>query len=135
MKFNAVLIVFILFAFSTFKILYANSNDAAPHFEFPTLDPPDIEFRNVSGGCGGFIDCTEYLGAVLFNIGAGIIFLVLFLIELIVYVIELFALIVEVTFTGFAGAPWWVNALSTLPFFMAIGIIIYRLVRSGESEN
>lgn len=122
-------------AYALAKILILNSSEDQPVINFPTLATPDIDFIDVSGGCSSFVDCTEYLANIIFNIGAGIIFLVLFIINLLVYLFQLFGLLLEVTFTGIDGAPFWVNALLTTPFLAAIAFILYRLIRQGESAD
>lgn len=128
-------ILFILTAFSIIKLLILNTSGNSPAVTFPSLETPDIEFLDLSAGCGGFTDCIEYVGAVLYNIGAGVIFIVLFIIELLVYLFQLFGLIISAAFTGIEGAPFWVNALLTLPFSAAIAFILYKLIRSGKSES
>lgn len=136
MKFNALFIFFVLLAFSAFKLIYVESQNQPTGLELPVFNLPQVVFQNLTGGCGGFIDCTEYLADVLLNIGAGIIFLVLFIIALVVYIIDLVIFITELTFTGFGeGTPWYVDVLATAPFFLAIGFIFYKLGRKGDSES
>lgn len=132
---KTVQLVFILLGYLVFQILFVGSGGAEDPIIFPTFDVPDFEFIDLSSGCGGFTDCIEYVGAVIYNIGLGIIFLILFLIELITFVFDLFALIVEINFTGFNGAPWWVNLMFTVPLGAIIALLIYRMARSGETDD
>lgn len=131
-------VVFIFIAYGIFQVLYfqgtSQSVDAA-EFEVgtPTFDAPVIEFIDLSAGCGGFTDCIEYVGGVLYNLVAGVIFLVLFIIELILFIIEFTVFMVTVTFTGVNGAPWWINSMIIGFFSVTISIIIYKLFRKGES--
>lgn len=135
MKFNVLAIVFIFLAFTLFKILFINELGNEPEIIFPTLETPAFNFIDLSDGCGGFTDCIEYVGAVIYNIGLGLIFLVLFIVSLIVYIFELFAIIIEANFTGIEGAPWYFNLLLTFPFGFAISVILYKMVRRGSTEN
>lgn len=130
-----VFIIFVFLAFTLAKILVINESTESPSIIFPTFDAPALDFIDLSAGCGGFVDCLEYIGAVIYNIGLGLIFLVLFIIELVGYIFELFALLINVTFTGVDGAPFWINALMTTPFLAAIAFILYKLIRKGSSED
>lgn len=127
-------VIFVFLAFTLFKIVYANEVTEGPTISFPTLQTPNVVFLNITGGCGGFVDCTEYVGAVLYNIGAGIIFVVLFVIDLLVYIFELLAMLTSVAFTGIDGAPFWFNAITVTLFLAGIAFIIYKLIRKGSSE-
>lgn len=132
MKFLTIFFIFI--AFTLAKILILNEGNTEP-IVFPSFDAPDFDFIDLSGGCGGFTDCIEYVGAVLYNIGLTIIFLVLFIVELVTYVFELFALLLQVTFTGIDGAPFWINILLATPFAAAVALIIFRMSGGGEAES
>lgn len=127
-------ILFILVAWTIVKGMILEDASGTPVLVFPTFDTPEFTFIDLSGGCGGFTDCIEYVGAVVYNIGLGLIFLVLFLIELIAYVFELFALIVTVQFTGIPGAPSWVSVLMGLPLIAGIAIIIFKMARKGDTN-
>lgn len=131
---NIVTIIFILLSFTIVKGLIQEDAAGAPEFLFPTLDVPDFEFQDLSAGCGGFTDCIEFVGYVIYNIGLGIIFLVLLLINLVVYIFDILTLIIEINFTGIEGAPTFINAILALPFAASIAIIIFKLVRKGSSD-
>lgn len=131
---KVVAIIFIFLAFTLAKVLVVNETDGQPEIIFPTLETPDFEFIDLSGGCSGFTDCIEYVGAVIYNIGLGLIFIVLFIVNLMVYIFQLFAVLLSVTFTGIEGAPFWVNLLLTVPFLASIAFIIYKLIRKGSSS-
>lgn len=128
-------IIFVFLVYSVLTIMVINDNADRPVITFPTIDIPSFEFRDLSGGCGGFVDCIEYVGAVLFNIGLGIIFLVLFIVNLFVFLFALIALLLKVAFTGINGAPWWFNTIIVTLFLGSISIIVYRLTRSGASND
>lgn len=128
-----VAVIFIFLAFSLAKILVLNEASETPVINFPTLDPPSFDPIDLSAGCSGFVDCTEYVGAVIYNLALGIIFLILFIIDLVLYIIQLFNLLLAVSFDGIEGAPFWINALFSIPFLAMIAFILYRLIRSGES--
>lgn len=134
MRMNLVFIVFVLVAFSTVKLLIIDNVEGAPALTFPSFDAPTFEPIDVSGGCSGFIDCTEYLGAVVFNIGLGIVFVVEFVIELTAFLFALFAVIIALQFAGIEGAPLWLNTLLVTPFVLAVSVILFKLVRSGASN-
>lgn len=127
-------ILFILVAWTVVKGLIVEDASGVPVLTFPTFETPSFAFQDLSGGCGSFTDCIEFVGYVLYNIGLGIIFLVLFFIELITYVFELFALIFQIQFTGVEGAPDYVNVLLALPFIAGIALIVFKMARSGETE-
>lgn len=126
-------IIFTLFAFALAKSMILNTAEPGA-LEFPTLDFPDANFDALPTGCGGFTDCIEYVGTVLVNLVLGIVFVVEVIFALILFVIEVFVLLATVGFTGVEGAPTWINALLVLPFVVGIGLVFYRLVRSGASE-
>lgn len=132
MKIVALIMLNVLFA--VFKILYANTTEEIPDITIPSIDTPNIDFIDVSGGCSGFTDCIEYVGAVLYNIGAGIIFVILFIIELLLYLFEIFALILQTSFSGIEGAPELVNLILVLPITLSIAFILYKLIRKGSSQ-
>jgi hypothetical protein len=132
MKFVALL--FVLLAYATTKAMIINDLNTA-EVEFPVLTIPTFEFIDLSLGCAGFFDCTEYVGAVLYNMVLGIIFLVLLIVELLVYIVAMFATIFSLAFTGIEGAPEYINLLITVPMLAMLGMIIYKLIRAGSSND
>lgn len=130
-----VALLFIFLSYSVVKAMALEEINDTPAFTFPTFELPSLDFIDLSGGCGSFTDCIEYVGAVIYNFSLGIIFLILLIIELIVYVLELVALLVAIQFTGFDGAPQWVNTILTTPFLAAVGFIIFKLIRKGSSGD
>lgn len=127
-------LVFILLSFNIFKVLYANENPNVPNITFPTFTPPTFSPKNVTDGCGGVADCIRFIGNVIYNIGAGIVFVILFVLDLIVYIFKLFALIIAQSFQGINGAPFWFNLIVGTMNLGFIAFILYRLFRSGESS-
>ncbi|MHB1059786.1 MAG: hypothetical protein ACYC0F_18075 [Rhodanobacter sp.] len=131
-------IVTILFVFVAYGLIAAaivNEGAQNPVFVFPTLDVPEFEFIDVTQGCGGVFECIGYIGDIIYNFVVGVIFVILFLANLLIYVAELFILIFTVAFEGAEGAPTEVNILLRLPFVAGIAFIIYKLIRSGKSED
>lgn len=131
---KALAIVFIFVAFSFAKLLIIQEGSGAPAFTFPTFDAPTFEPIDLSAGCAGFFDCTEYVGAVFYNIGLGLIFFVEFIIELIGYIFSIIVLLISVQFAGIDGAPFWINGLLLLPFLLGMALIVFKLLRKGDSE-
>lgn len=128
-------LIFVYLCFGIFQIMYANTNEELPGTVFPTLESPDITFIDVGNGCGGFTDCIEYVGAVLFNIGAGLIFLVLFIINLLVFVFELFTILIEVSFTGIDGAHWTINLVLVTMNSALLALLIFAMIRAGRQST
>lgn len=128
-------IIFIFVSWTVVKGAIQSDLAGTPIVTFPVFETPTFEFIDLSGGCGGFTDCLEYIGAVIYNIGLGLIFLVLFLVELIQYIIAFFQLVIQIQFTGIPGAPYIVNVLLTTPFLAAIALIIYNATRRGRTAS
>lgn len=128
-------LLFILVCWTVVKGFIINDAAGTPTIVFPVLDVDSPDFIDLSGGCSGFVDCTEYLANVIKNIGSGIIFLVLFLIDLLVYLFELFALIATITFTGIEGAPSFVNVILTIAPLAGIAIMIYKMASRSEGTT
>lgn len=124
-----------LLAFTVLKGMILEEAAGAPVFTFPTLDVPDFDFIDLSGGCGSFTDCIEYVGAVIQNVALGIIFLILLIINLLVYIFEVITLIVSINFSGFEGAPWYVNAILSTPIVGSLALIVFLVVRSGRAQD
>lgn len=127
-------IFFLFVAFAIFKVLVISAGETETEIDFPTFEVPVFEPRDLSGGCGGFTDCIEYVGAVIQNIGEGLIFIILFIIEILAFLFALIALILSNSFEGIDGAPWWVNLLLQTPLLAAVTIILYKLIRKGDSS-
>jgi hypothetical protein len=117
-----------------FLFTYSNSSDEIPNIQFPTFDTPNISFRDVSQGCGGFVDCIEYVGAVLYNVAGGVIFIILFLIELIQFTVAMFVLLTSTSFAGIDGAPWQFNVVITVISGALLALLLYFMVRSGKGN-
>jgi hypothetical protein len=131
-----VTLLFIVTMFTATKAMIINEDAEVALIVFPTFDPPgDFAFRDLSGGCGGFVDCIEYVGAVIYNVALAPVFVISFLIGVITYVFALFALFIEVTFTGVEGAPWWLNLAISLPILASLAVILYRMVPIGGEKN
>lgn len=127
-------VFFTFLVFTVIKGMVISDSSGAAAISFPELDVPSFEFRDLSLGCGGFTDCIEYVGAVFYNIGLGLIFIVLLLVNLLVYIFEIFVLVINIMFAEIGG-PWWVDTIMLIPYFLIFGVIIYKMVHSGSSED
>lgn len=102
---------------------------------FPTFDAPGIEFETIPDSCSGFTDCIEYVGNILVNFVLGIIFVVLLIVAIIVLLVELLIVASTNAFTGAEGLPIWLNAGITAIFGIALAVVIYRMVRKGDTDT
>lgn len=104
--------------------------------EFPTFDAPDVEFADVSDGCGVFNEtgCLEFIGNLIANIVKGVIWVVLFIVEIVTFVMALLLLIFTIQLAGFEDVPAWINVLILGLQGAAFAIIIYRMLRKGDDD-
>ena len=177
---KAIEILFVFITFSVVNLLFiADSSEVV--IEFPSLATPSFElnvpdanftelhelnFTDLSAGCGGFTDCIEFLGEVIRNIGevfrvlvdlffnfvemwvfvalflaAFVLMLfqvIVFLFDLIVFAFEIFVLLTTFLInptTGVTDAPWFVNLLLFAPYTVAAGLILYKMVRKGSTND
>lgn len=139
-------ILFTMVAYGIISLFIVGDTTPGTTLELPTFDIPDFTFESYGseGSCGTFDvgECIEFLGRVMRNIGIairnigiGIIGFTQLIFNLVVYIVELSALVLTLLFTGVDGAPWYVNIFITLPFIGGIGLITYKLVRSGDSDD
>jgi hypothetical protein len=126
-------IVWVFVAFTVIKALIL-AQSASVALDFPTLELPEAEFHDLSAGCGGFVDCIEFLGFVLMNIAESILFVVKLLVSLVVFVFGLFVFTFEVLFGTIDGAPGWLNGLLFAPYIVALSLIIYKMIRKGSTD-
>jgi hypothetical protein len=101
---------------------------------FPTFDAPNVSFENIPSGCSGLTDCTEYVGKVIVNIALSVVYIVLLVVELVSFMVALFILITTNAFEGIEGVPAWFNALLLGIMGAATAIVIYKSIRSGETD-
>lgn len=133
MKF--VTILFILVAYAAGGILIADEASETG-LDFPTFNAPEFV-------AGAFSDCEWYdLGCHAGNIAEAVLliygtflYVIQLLIEFLRYTLAWIVLVFTVMFTGVQDAPWWVNVLLGLPFIAGIGIISYKLIRSGDDSS
>lgn len=126
----------LLFTFLTYGLFLAVYTGGDGNLEeFPTFDPPGIEFRTVPSSCSGFLDCTEYVGDIIVNFVLGVVYVVLLLVEIVRLLVELLILAVINAFAGLNGAPIWLNVGIISFFGIGFALAIYRAVRSGETET
>jgi len=127
-------IMFTSLAYTILAAMIISETVPETDINIPTLEIPAYDFIDISAGCSGFTDCTEYLANVIKNIGTGIISTVILFFNLAIFAFEIIALLLSLA-QGIQGAPWYVNVLLTAPAGVSVGIIIYKLIRSGSSED
>lgn len=122
-----------LLLFTTLRVLMAEENTATElPFELPTIDIPSFDFKDISGGCGGFFDCTEFLAWIIYNVAVGIIFLILLLVELLIFLFAFLALVGVLAVDPFPGAPWWISTTVSTIIITTLGMMLYKLIRRGR---
>lgn len=129
---NLPALIFTFIVYGLFLAVYSGGDGEAE--EFPTFSAPPIEFRDVPNGCGGFLDCTEYLADIVVNFVLGIVYAVLVLVEIITLLAQLLILAIQNAFTGLNGAPAWLNAGILAFFGITFAIAVYRMVRKGDAD-
>jgi hypothetical protein len=132
-KIDLLVITFVLIAWTGVKAMMLNA-DEPESVTFPEFDAPDIEFNDLPDSCGGFTDCIEFVGNIIVNLVLGVVFVVLFLLALIIFVIEFVALLATIGFEPLDGAPAFVNVLLAVPTAAGIAIILYRMLRKGDTN-
>lgn len=131
---NLVAIAVSFLAYSLFVAMYnQDTSEDAP--EFPTFDPPGVDFQNIPNDCSGLFDCTEFVGKVLVNIVLGVVYVVLLLVEIIRLLVEITTLILLSAFSGIEGVPAWFNTLIVGAFAVMTVVVIYKSVRKGDTDS
>lgn len=119
-------------AYGVFVAVYESDTSAAA--TFPTFNPPSIAFEEIPDGCGGFFDCTEFVGKVIVNIVLGVVYFVLLIVALLVFIVAFLAIVASSAFTGIDGMPAWGNAIILGIFGAALAVIIFKMTRKGDSS-
>lgn len=127
-------LLFLTVTFTVVEAMVLAENHDGAQFEFPELQSPDPTYKEIES-CSSIEGCIKYIGHVLYNIGVGIISAVQFIFYLSKFVFQLFALLITLIFTGVEGAPWYVNLVFYMPLVAGTSIIVYRLIRQGESST
>lgn len=131
---NLAALIFTFLVYGLFLSVYTGGT-GGEESEFPTFDPPETNFRTVPNGCGGFLDCTEYLADIVVNFVLGVVYIVLLIVEIIRLFIEMLILAITNAFTGLDGAPVWLN-IAVLAFFsIGFSLGIYRAIRKGDTDS
>lgn len=130
---NLLQIFFIFLVYGLFGAMY--NNETSVENTFPTFQAPPVEFATLPTGCGGFFDCTEYVGKVLVNIVLGVVYFVLLVVEILRVLVAIIILIATNAFTGIEGTPAWLNPIILGTFGVAISIIAFKAVRSGDTDS
>lgn len=128
-----VLIVAMLL-FGILRALVFNGVAGVEVIDFPALEISEPDLIDLSGGCGGFTDCTEYLGNVFLNIGNIIIAVFDFVVSLLVFVFEISLLVGDALINPLPGAPILVNGLITGILGVIVAFMIFRMSRTGDTN-
>ncbi len=128
--------LFVFLAYGLFAAMYNGTTADGVDTEdtFPTFEPPGIQFNTLPEDCDGFGDALFCIGVGIINFVIGIIYLILLIIEIIRILIVILTLIVTNAFTGFNGAPFWVNDLFLVAIFGSFAISIYKAIRKGDTD-
>lgn len=131
MKLFALITIGLLY--SVFKfVLLVESNVFEP--ELPEFQSPDLAFNDLSGGCSGIVDCTKYVGDVLYDIALSVVFLVRVIFESIQFGFGLVKLALVLHFAGFEGMPSWLNVTITGLLTIATLIAGFNFIRGRQVE-
>lgn len=130
---NLAALIFTFLAYGLFVAMY--QGDSTGESTFPAFEAPEVEFEDLPASCGGFTDCIEYVGNVIKNVVLGFVYAILLIVAIIRLIVELLVLIVASAFTGFDGAPEWLNILVATFFGIATAITIYRALRKGDTDT
>ena len=126
-------LIFFFLLYSSFKVLVFQ--EAGTEIEaFPTFVSPGIQFIDLSQGCSGFFDCTEYVGAVIYDIALSFLFIALLIYEVVRYLTAVIAWTILLQLTGLGDAPPMVNLLFAAPPAIMLGIIIFKMLRKGDTS-
>lgn len=137
MNFTGLIFIFITYAVLKSMII-ADVDAQSITIEAPSLPSLDLNvtFNYVSiGGIDAIADAIHNLYITIAGIAQATVALVVFLYDLIVYLVQLFLFITVNAFTGFDGAPWYINTITATPAIVMVGIIGYKLLRSGSDEE
>lgn len=105
--------------------------------EFP--DPPSFEFDTTFdfvavGGVDAVADAIQNLVEVFRVVGAALLSTIVFLGDLTIFVFGVIGFLFEITFSTIEGAPSYINVLVVSTPIVVVLIIVYKLLRSGESS-
>lgn len=128
-------LVVLIVSYVLVSALIVNSTSGAEPVEIPTLDVPEFDFINVTAGCGGFVDCIEYVGAVIYNIGLTIVAIIQLAFAFVGFIFAISVLIITYGVEGVAGAPAAVNVVIGGYLGITIALAIYRAIRSGKTND
>lgn len=132
-------IVFVLISYAVLSALILASATPGSSIDIPTLNIPDLDV-NFPGGCSGGIfgipECIAFLAKAILAIARAVVWAALLIFNLMLFVGQLFLLMGTLAITGIPGAPGLVNVIFfQVPIATMLGMLIYRLVRSGESSD
>lgn len=124
-------IIFVLLAYAIVKsaFLVETAVDAP---EFPSLDTPEVEFREISS-CNELVLCLNSFVDVMFNIAAGVLFAILFVTFLLLFIGQMVVVIVALQFAGVGGPPW-IDLLLATPYLAGLAIIVFKMARKGDTN-
>jgi hypothetical protein len=131
MKFTALIFLFITFAVIEAMVI-ATTTDGL-EIDFPEMGTPELNFKDI-GECSGIASCTKLIAFAIFNGALGIIAAVQYAFYLSRYIVQIIGLVLQLSFTGIPGAPFYVDLIVMTPLLGTLGVIIYKLLRTGNSE-
>lgn len=134
---NIAPLLYTLLLYTTLKgmILYEAGAEPLELPVVPTFSTNEqFDFRDVAG-LDAVADAIYNLVEVFRVVAIYVIDSLIFTGELIVYIGALIITIGGLVFTTIEGAPYYVNILVTTPQVLMMGIIIYKMLRSGETET
>lgn len=150
MRFVTLVFIFLIYAFVRAEII---STATGGDFDIPAIEPRQIgdcgdspenntAINNATqcirtydlGNCNSITGCTKFLGLAIYNIGAFIVWIVLFIIDLVIFVILLGVTLAVLLFEPIPDAPLIVNVVLSAILPTLLAIKIFRLIRSGADD-
>lgn len=132
-------LAFVYVAFLVGKLLITLSvNQVVVSEIIPTFEAPDVDFEEYPGPgeCDGFFDAIgcglSYIGKTVINLVLGVVYVVEIIINAAVFVASWVVLLNSLSIDGM---PWWLTVFVSMFFVVPLSIILYRMIRSGDSSD
>jgi hypothetical protein len=130
---NILTTLFVFIAYGLFASMYNGGIvSGIPALAF---NAPGIDFVELPDDCSGFTDALFCIGIGVINFAIGIVYIILLIVEIIRLLVSIVVLITTNSFTGFDGAPFWVNTLFLTAIFGSFAISIYKAIRKGDTDS
>ena len=130
---NGVQITVMLLITATLTALYYGG-EAETAIAFPTFDAPTVELINLTGGCGSFTDCTEYLANVFRNIAAVVVATVQFGAATIEFLLDLFGFFINavglIVYT-LQASPWYIQGFVGTVLIVTVALWLVGMLRKN----